>query len=273
MDKRRKVLVVEDDEVFRQALAAALTAADFHVYTCGSLGEARGLLKRISFDVALIDISLNGPLDMSNRDGLQVLTALRESGEGTTALVLTGHEDSDLMRTVWKDFGGDDYISKGSLERKGVDYLIKAMRNALKSRPPGGRTVSWHLLVSVLSPDRGEADFVHALLRDISFKGGLPTLQAALQDATKWLHPLLPATRAAPPARALAGVFSGTCWSKGQGTAVEIILHGREADVAALAEHAAGRGREELHRRAKGGLTALVLARPDLARSSFADGQ
>ena len=58
-----------------------------------------------NFDVILLDLGLPG------RDGLEILTALRERGLKTPVLVLTAR-DSVQDRVIGLDGGADDYLVK-----------------------------------------------------------------------------------------------------------------------------------------------------------------
>jgi DNA-binding NarL/FixJ family response regulator len=264
MDKRPKVLLVEDDPIFREALAASLKSHDFRVRACASLAESLAAIRELRFDIALLDISLNGPLDMSNRDGLRVLSSLKDAGDGTKTLVLTGHDDPGLIHDVWKDYGGDDYISKGALEREGLAYLLKTI-DAPAKRESKSSGVSWNSLVRMLAPSEEEASFVHRMMSILNFRGGLPALQSALLDACKLLVPLIPSKQQAFKALDAPDAASGIYWSRGQGSAIEIFLRGSAAETADIAG-------SELYRRSKGGLNVQVVARPDLTRAKFVDG-
>jgi two-component system copper resistance phosphate regulon response regulator CusR len=100
-----RVLVVEDEHKVAHALREGLEGEGYHVvleYT----GE--GAFFRVTtetFDVILLDVMLPG------RDGLQILTTLRERGVKTPVLVLTAR---DMLedRVTGLDSGADDYLVK-----------------------------------------------------------------------------------------------------------------------------------------------------------------
>ncbi len=271
MDKRRKVLVVEDDKNFRANLVELLEDEDCRVQACVSVPQARSAIEKMTFDVALVDVMLKGPADMADRGGLQVLRSLQEAGEGTRPIVLSGQRhDFDLVVDVWKKYGAVDYVFKHNIEQEGLDYLIRKLRPELNFAVPRCPN-TWNALVTVLARGDDEGSFVHGVLHSLSFKGGQSLLQDRLLEATKWLVPLLPAAAGAIAANeALAGGFVRSVWSKGQGCAVEIIVHGGDVDEASLNERLSDR-RKELHRRTKGGLTAIVATRPDLKRAYFSN--
>lgn len=62
---RRRILVVDDDEMVRDAVAMMLSADDHEVLTAGSRVEALRLLEEGSYDVIVSDLripDLNGPV-------------------------------------------------------------------------------------------------------------------------------------------------------------------------------------------------------------------
>lgn len=270
MDKRPKILVVEDDDDARVTLAAVLKREGVRVEACGSLAEATAAIESRRFDLALIDIMLAGPQDRSNRDGIDVLARIKAAGEGTMTLVLSGQSDPDLVADIWQEHGADGYISKERAEREYPSYFLTKIREALGTGQPPPQARDWNSLVGALAPDANEAEFVHEILGGATFSGGLPVLRDILLDAGRWLVPLLPSRDRSP--RGLKpsgpGTFTGSYWSKGQGCPVRIVLRGSNAgatdgdpDEATL-----------LHRRTKGGLTVAIFQDPDRSRAEFGAG-
>lgn len=272
MDKRPKILVVEDEESARRTLTAVLKREGARVEACASLSEACSAIDAMRFDLALIDIMLAGPLDRANRDGIEILTRINEAGEGTKTLVLSGQSDPDLVVDIWQEHGADGYVSKETVEREGPPYLLKKISETLKSSitPLQGR--DWNSLMHALAPAETEFRLVHEILQKSTFSGGLPVLRDGLLGACKWLVPLLPPSEGANLSADtnVLGAFAGLYWSKGQGCAVQIIVHGTNANAVELDRHFSTETHAQMHRRNKGGLTILVLARSDLSRSSFA---
>ncbi len=100
-----RVLVVEDEQKVAHALREGLEGEGYEV-TLELTGE--GAFFRITtetFDVILLDLMLPG------RDGLQILTTLRDRGVKTPVLVLTARDTLD-DRVKGLDSGADDYLVK-----------------------------------------------------------------------------------------------------------------------------------------------------------------
>ena len=100
-----RVLVVEDEQKVANAVREGLEGEGFHV-VLETTGE--GAYFRVTtetFDVVLLDLGLPG------RNGLEILSALRQRGLKTPVLVLTAR-DTVQDRVIGLDGGADDYLVK-----------------------------------------------------------------------------------------------------------------------------------------------------------------
>src|SRR5688500_9024008 len=136
MDRRQKILVVEDEEPARLIYAAFLKRLGVRVETCGSLQDATAAIGALRFDLALVDIMLAGPQDRANRDGIDVLKQIKAAREGTKTLVLSGQSDPDLVAEIWREHGADGYISKERAERESAYFLTTVKETLAASHPP-----------------------------------------------------------------------------------------------------------------------------------------
>ena len=100
-----RILVVEDELKVANALREGLEIERYEV-AVESTGEG-GFFRMTTefFDLMLLDVTLPG------RDGLQILTSLRDRGVQTPVLVLTAR-DSIRDRVLGLNSGADDYIVK-----------------------------------------------------------------------------------------------------------------------------------------------------------------
>src|SRR6218665_2747020 len=100
-----RVLIVEDDPLLGQALAAGLRqlayAADW--FTNGS--DADGALRAAPYDAVVLDLGLPGG------DGMVWLRRWRDRGTKLPVLVLTARDGVD-ERIAGLDAGADDYLVK-----------------------------------------------------------------------------------------------------------------------------------------------------------------
>src|SRR5213592_4531611 len=123
-----RVLVVEDGQKVAQALREGLEGEGYEV-TLEHTGESAFFrITTETFDVILLDLMLPG------RDGLQILTTLRDRGVKTPVLVLTAR-DTLQDRVKGLDSGADDYLVKPFAFAE----LLARIR-ALARRGRGGET-------------------------------------------------------------------------------------------------------------------------------------
>ena len=81
----RSMLIVDDDEIFRERLARALRERGFEVRTADGFEQAVALAQSDSPEYAVLDLRMPG------KGGLEVLKALNGIDGGTRAIILTGY--------------------------------------------------------------------------------------------------------------------------------------------------------------------------------------
>jgi DNA-binding NtrC family response regulator len=107
MPETRRVLVVEDDDDQREALAALVAACGFRVVACRSYEEASASLAADHPDVLITDVRL------SERNGLQLINLAALKYPETMRVVLTGYDDIDLRKEA---------------ARSGTQFLLKPLK-------------------------------------------------------------------------------------------------------------------------------------------------
>lgn len=112
-----RVLLVEDDRMIGESVRTALRQSGDAVDWVRDGAAAGGTLATERFDLVLLDLGL------PQRDGLDVLRALRARGDATPVIVLTAR-DALASRVAGLDAGADDYIVK-PFE---LDELLARMR-------------------------------------------------------------------------------------------------------------------------------------------------
>jgi two-component system OmpR family response regulator/two-component system response regulator QseB len=116
-----RLLLVEDDRMIGESLRNALRGSGYAVDWVRDGRAADGTLATERFDLVLLDLGL------PQRDGIEVLQALRARGDGTPVIVLTAR-DSLASRVQGLDAGADDYLVK-PFE---LDELLARMRAVLR---------------------------------------------------------------------------------------------------------------------------------------------
>jgi two-component system copper resistance phosphate regulon response regulator CusR len=100
-----QILVVEDEKKLASALQKGLEAEGYSVRVANTGEEAFFLVSTVRFDFLLLDIMLPG------RDGIEILTALRQKGIATPVLMLTSRDGIE-DRVQGLGAGADDYLVK-----------------------------------------------------------------------------------------------------------------------------------------------------------------
>ena len=100
-----KVLVVEDNEPLRKAIAQRLRESGFAVDETGDGPEGLWLATENKYTVAILDLMLPG------LDGIDLLRRMRKQNEDTSVLIITAR-DQVGDRVAGLDAGADDYLVK-----------------------------------------------------------------------------------------------------------------------------------------------------------------
>ena len=100
-----KLLLAEDEKELAKALAVILRHNNYSVDVVYDGEEALCYLENGDYDGAILDIM------MPKLDGLSVLRAVREKGNGIPVLILTAKSEID-DRVAGLDAGADDYLTK-----------------------------------------------------------------------------------------------------------------------------------------------------------------
>ena len=126
-----RVLVVEDEESFSDAISYLLRKEGFEVAVCATGPDALSAFDRTGADLVLLDLMLPG------LPGSEVCRALR-SRSNVPVIMLTA-KDSEIDKVVGLELGADDYVTKPFSSRE----LVARMRAVLRRRgEPDEVTVS-----------------------------------------------------------------------------------------------------------------------------------
>jgi len=100
-----RILVVEDEVKVAKALKEGLEGERYEAVVALTGEDAFFRINTEQFDVIVLDVMLPG------RDGLQVLTSIRNNGIGTPVLLLTARDTLE-DRVAGLNSGADDYLIK-----------------------------------------------------------------------------------------------------------------------------------------------------------------
>jgi two-component system response regulator RegA len=119
VDGDGSILVVDDDEIFRERLARALRARGYTVTEAGDCSAAFGALDAQAFDRAVVDLRL------PSGSGLSVVRALKETQPDVAIVVLTGYGSIATALEAMR-LGATHYLTKPA----GVDAILAGFERA-----------------------------------------------------------------------------------------------------------------------------------------------
>lgn len=132
----RAVLIVEDEPGWCAVYADLL--AEYVCHYAVSYGEARGLLQRHAFALAIVDLHLASPAARDeNRDGFWLLKAARQ--RGVPAIVVSALGAPDDIDRAYDEFGVFAFIEKELFDRRG---FARTVAEALQTAPPPGAALA-----------------------------------------------------------------------------------------------------------------------------------
>ncbi|GIT92661.1 DNA-binding response regulator [Jannaschia pagri] len=106
MANLKKILLVDDDDDLRDALAEQLVMTeDFDVFEADSGATGMARTKEQIYDLVVLDVGL------PDTDGRELCRLMRKSGVKCPIVMLTGH-DTDADTILGLDAGANDYIPK-----------------------------------------------------------------------------------------------------------------------------------------------------------------
>ena len=140
------ILIVEDEEEWRQIYKRAVDsrAPGQTVMMAESRAAAERLIDAAKFAVAFVDVSLD-PSDGRNTDGLKVMRKIRDTGDETSIIVVTGRGGQDALsiaRDAIKEYGAYDTVAKMTVDPEQLEKLLAGGLQAYQKAAAVGRTAA-----------------------------------------------------------------------------------------------------------------------------------
>lgn len=130
-----KILLVDDEMVFRKGIGAMLRKSDFSI---GQISEAvdgceaMELLEKDNFDIVITDIR------MPRMDGLMLCKCMREKGLRPAVVIMSGYDDFKYAQTAIK-YGVSDYVLKPVSQKK----LVEVLKGVIRKREESGALLKY----------------------------------------------------------------------------------------------------------------------------------
>jgi DNA-binding NarL/FixJ family response regulator len=133
-----RVLIVEDEPGWRAVYADLLDeAAGYICEYAASYGEARGLLQRHPFALAIVDLHLASAAGReANRDGFGLLRIARQGG--VPAIVVSALGAPEDIDRAYDEFGVFAFIEKEAFDRRAFARTVAEALHSTVSAEVGG---------------------------------------------------------------------------------------------------------------------------------------
>ena len=189
MQRKRTVLLVEDETSITEPLAEALGREGFETEIAGTVAESLKLAARVKPDLVLLDVML------PDGSGYDVCRELRQRSQVPIIMLTARGEEAD--RIVGLELGADDYVVKPFSAREVVARIRAVLRRTeAPTREVEGPIEIGELRLDpakreatkdgeVLELSRKEFELLQLLMRNA---GSVVTREQALEDVwdTNW---------------------------------------------------------------------------------------
>ena len=138
LGKKRRILLVEDEESITTPLAEALGREGFDTSVAGSAAAALDLAKQVRPDLVLLDVML------PDGSGFDVARELRRDSRVPIIMLTARGEEAD--RVAGLELGADDYVVKPFSARElvaRVRAVLRRVAEAGERRPEGAVVVGY----------------------------------------------------------------------------------------------------------------------------------
>ena len=115
-----RVLVVEDEESYRDALAYMLATEGFEVIQAADGAAGIAQFDRVGADIVLLDLMMPGLA------GTEVYRQLRQ--RGPVPVIMVTARDTEIDKIVGLELGADDYVTKPFSQRELVARIRAVLR-------------------------------------------------------------------------------------------------------------------------------------------------
>ena len=115
-----RVLVVEDEESYRDALSYMLAKEGFDVVEAADGAEGIAQFERVGADIVLLDLMMPGLA------GTEVYRQLRQ--RSAVPVIMVSARDSEIDKVVGLELGADDYVTKPFSQRELVARIRAVLR-------------------------------------------------------------------------------------------------------------------------------------------------
>ena len=148
MAEKRKLLVADDEEMIREAVASYLESQGYQVFRAENGEEALNILKREPISLVILDLML------PDLPGEEVCVRIRKQSRVPIIMLTAKNVEYDMIHGL--ALGADDYITK-PFSLKNLSARVQAvLRRSTEDLVPLARQFSWNQGDLVIDYDRKE---------------------------------------------------------------------------------------------------------------------
>ena len=273
----KNLLVVEDDPDWCDIYLRAGNREKFDmVRIAQNVRQAETFIEEMQFAVALIDIGLNST-DGQNVDGLRVMEKIRDCGDPTSIVVVTGRSGRDVLpitRDVIKKYDAIEIVGKTEIDPPQIRMLLREGLAAFTA----GRAAQGVTAEDALRGSVSRQYWDDQMLKAMDARNGVQGLHSFLEALLGEFLPLV-ASKPSEPVTfdSENGLAHGIYWSRAAGQAVAVFYSRHSAadqvKEAKSSDLLLGRYHVDalLKRSSAHGLTGAVFALKGTPREAFSD--
>jgi len=127
MSRQGRVLIVENEQRWRDALTGILQRAGFQAEAVGTTAEAWECLEEAFYHLAILDIRMEDDSDPSDTEGIGLLRRLSTEGltEAMSVIMLSAYGTKDQMREAFKTHRIADFLNKDEFDDREFTRQVK----------------------------------------------------------------------------------------------------------------------------------------------------
>ena len=117
-----KLLVVDDEDLFRNSLVKLLTMEGYSVLSASDGNEALGLIKENKFQLVITDLKMPG------MNGMEIMREIQRLSPDTKVVIITAHGEWNTYLEAMER-GAFEYLNK-PINKADLFYAVKkALKN------------------------------------------------------------------------------------------------------------------------------------------------
>ena len=125
MNKKNKILIVDDDKLFANRLAKMIESLNYTTKALYTPEDAIETIKQEEYDICLVDLFFYG-----QERGIDLVTQMKKISDQTGFIIVTAFGSIHTAISAVKG-GADDYIAKGASGMVNIDQLGMAIKSTL----------------------------------------------------------------------------------------------------------------------------------------------